>query len=251
MQNILITGASSGIGAALAKAYATTDARLFLTGRNEQRLSEIAKQCALLGAAVEQKMIDVVNHEELRAWVSAIDNIHPIDLVIANAGIGGNIGLNCLENFSVVLEVINTNTLGAIATIEPLLHTMKARNKGNIVFISSLASFYGLPQSPIYSASKAALNVYAEGIRIKLAKTNIKVTVVYPGFVESAMSDQVKEPKPFLISAEKAAYIILKGIKNNKKKILFPRRLYYLMSLIKFIPEKVLLFLFERAAKNP
>lgn len=245
--NILITGTSSGIGAALAKAYAKPGVQLFITGRHKDRLQEVTDRCQELGAVVQQKIIDVTSFDELKEWITSIDQKHPIDLVIANAGIGTYVSLSApFESFNEIKKSIDTNTLGTIATISPFITAMTLRKKGTIVIINSLSAILPAPYYPSYSASKAALRHFSDSIRYKLTQHNVRLSLVMPGFVGSDFMPDYRGPRLFLISPEKATQIIQKGIQKNKKYIIFPKRLYYVIQLMKLLPQKLIVTIYER-----
>ena len=237
--NILITGASSGLGAALAKSYAAPGKTLFLQGRNEVRLNAVADEVKALGAEVSIRLIDVTNATELLEWIINCDASCPLDLVIANAGTSAT--TSAIEDSAEVIKAIfDTNLNGVLNTIHPIMPIMKNRGRGQIVLMSSLASFRGFPKSSAYCASKAAVRIYGEAIRPELALNNVEVNVICPGFVKTPMTDVNDFPMPFLMSAERAAQIIKRGLARNKARIVFPWRLYMLIKLINFIPSRLI-----------
>lgn len=234
--NILITGATSGLGRALALVYAKEGAVLYLTGRNQGRLADIKNKCESKGAKVVEKCLDVANAKEMQSW---IDSIYlsggKVDLVIANAGISaGTEGGS--ESVGQVRKIFATNIDGVVNTIHPVMEYMKQERKGQIVIISSLAGFRGLPSSPAYSASKAAVRVYGEGLRGSVAKDGIGVTVVAPGYIKTPMTDVNKFPMPFIIGAGRAARLIARKLKRNPSRIAFPFRLYFVVWLLSILP---------------
>lgn len=222
-RNIVVTGASSGLGAALAIAYAGPGTALGLIGRNRQRLDATGRACAGAGAAVASATLDVTERNALAAWLEDFDRAHPVDLVIANAGTSagpdaGSPG----EPADTTLRQIATNLTGAVHTIAPLAPLLCRRGRGRIVAVASVAAYRGLPYSPGYSASKAGLRAYAEGLRPLLAPYGVGVTVVCPGFFASPMTDRWEGPTPFLASGEKAAHRIKRGIDRGRRRIDFP-----------------------------
>lgn len=220
---ILITGASSGIGSALARRLAASGKRLILLARRKEKLAEIAKECEAKLAEVITHSADVTQIAELQALITQIDNNTPIDLIICNAGVTNSIGGDgTAETWDEITHVIDTNLYGVLASLNPLISRMQQRKQGQIAIISSLAAFYGMPVTPAYCASKAGIKGYGEALRGWLKYDNIKVSMVYPGFVKSSLSDQFTAAKPFMLSAEKAADIIVKGIDKNKASITFP-----------------------------
>jgi len=220
-QAVLITGASSGIGAALARAYAAPGAVLALSGRNRARLEEVAEACRKAGARVLAETVDVTDAEAMAAWIGAVDSETPLDLVIANAGVaaeaesgGGNAGE--------MRRIFRVNVDGVLNTVGPAVAAMQARGCGQIAIMSSLAGLRGIPGAPAYAASKAAVRSLAEGLRGRLARDGIQVSAICPGFVESRMTADNPFPMPMLMTAEKAAGIIVRGLRRNKARIAFP-----------------------------
>lgn len=223
MANILITGASSGIGSALALQYATPDNSLILIARNHNRLRAIADRCEQSGATTRCISLDVTELEKTRQTLSDIDATSPIDLVIANAGVTSSIGNNGEpESWQAIKHVIDTNLYGVLATLEPLISAMRERQHGHIALVSSLAAYRGMPITPAYSASKAGIKAYGEALSGWLRHDNINVSIILPGFVKSDMSDDFPGNKPFLISTEKAARIIQVGLDKKRSTISFP-----------------------------
>lgn len=220
--SIVITGASSGIGEALAHAYAAPGVALALNGRDGERLRTVAEGCRAKGAAVDARQIDVTDRAALAEWLAAFDDAHPVDLLIANAGISIDKDNSSLDDFSVIRHTIAVNLDGVLNTVEPLVGRLMARKRGQIAVVSSLAGFIGLPYSASYNASKAAVRVWGESIRYPLRKSGVGVSVICPGFVTTRMTAQAPFPMPFLMTAERAATIIRRGLARNKARIAFP-----------------------------
>ena len=220
--SIVITGASSGIGLALALDYAAPGVALALTGRVSTRLEAVAEACRQKGAQVHAGAIDVVDRDALSAWLTAFDDAHSVDLILANAGISIDKDNSSLDDFSIIRQSFDVNMGGVLNTVEPLLARMIARRSGQIAIMSSLASFIGLPYAASYNASKAAARVWGESIRYVLKKDGIGVSVICPGFVVSRLTESAPFPMPFMVSAEKASAIIRKGIAANRARIAFP-----------------------------
>ena len=222
-RTVLITGATGGIGGALAEAYAEPGNTLILQGRNAARLAELAAMCEARGARVLTRVLDVRNREELSAWLREIAHQETLDLVIVNAGVNTNIGPDGAgERWEDVQTLIEVNVLAAMATVDAVLPSMRARGEGQIALISSLAAYFGLPVTPSYSASKAAVKAYGEALRGWLGPEGIHVNVVMPGYVESQMCRDMPGPKPFLWPADKAAWFIKRGLSRNQPRISFP-----------------------------
>lgn len=220
---VVITGASSGLGAALARAYAAPDTVVGLVARNEERLALTAAACRAAGASVSSAAIDVADGAALAAWLGEFDRVHPIELLIANAGTSaGSEPGSPGEEAATTLRQIAVNLNGAVHTIAPLAPLLCARGHGRIVAIASVAAFRGLPYSPGYCASKAGLRAYGEALRPLLAPHGVGVTVVCPGFFSSAMTDRWDGPMPFLASGERAARRIKRGIDRGRARVDFP-----------------------------
>jgi len=234
-KNIVITGASSGLGAGLAEHYARGGVTLHLQGRNAQRLERIAENCRARGAVVHSRILDVTHEAGMNQWLGAIDAITPIDLVIANAGISAGTGIHG-ENGKQVKDIFAANISGVVNTVTPLLPTMIQRKHGQIAIMSSLAGLRGLPSCPAYSASKMCARAYGEGLRGWLSSQGVRVSVICPGYIKTAMTAVNDFPMPFMMSAEKAAGIIARGLAKNKARIAFPWMLYYPMYLISCLP---------------
>jgi short-subunit dehydrogenase len=237
--NILITGATSGLGWALAEVYAESANTLFLTGRNQEKLNQISQICQNKGAKVISKIIDIKNSAAVKSWIEEISREFNLDLVIANAGISAGTSSGT-ESENQIKEIFSTNIDGVLNTINPSIAVMEKQktninHKGQIAIISSLAGFRGLPSSPAYSASKACVRVYGEALRGSLAPLKIAVNVVCPGYIKTPMTDVNNFPMPFLINADKAAKIIKKSLAKNKSRIAFPFPLYFTVWLLTLI----------------
>jgi len=213
MKHILITGASSGIGKALALYYAQEKCLLSICGRDKERLYQVANLCTNLKAEINEKIIDVADKTAMQIWISECDDYEPIDLIIANAGISGE------SNPDLIFDV---NMNGVINTIHPILPKMIERKNGQIALISSLAGYRGLPSAPAYSASKNFVKAYGEALRGKHNGDNVKINVICPGFVRSSITDQNTFPMPGFMEGANAAKIIAIGLEKNRAVIAFP-----------------------------
>ncbi|MBI1272615.1 MAG: SDR family NAD(P)-dependent oxidoreductase [Alphaproteobacteria bacterium] len=234
-EHIVITGASSGLGAALALAYAAPGVRLSLCGRNTARLEQIAVEARAKGAMAVTATIDVTSRGAMQAWLLSLDTAQPVDLVIANAGISGGTAAGS-ESAQQVHEIMAINVDGMLNTVQPLLGAMTARGRGQIAIMASLAGFRGFPGSPAYCASKAAAKVYGEGLRGDMAYKGVGVSVICPGYVKTPMTNGNKFPMPFLMTAERAAGIIKRGLARNKPRIAFPFTMYFLVWFLALLP---------------
>jgi short-subunit dehydrogenase len=240
MESILITGANSGLGQALALAYAAPEISLFLSGRNAERLDLVAQQCRDKGAVVHTTSLDVTDKPGMKAWIDSCDHIQPLDLVIANAGIS-NHGVKFDVEMS--QKIFDINLQGVLNTIYPAYERMIPRKRGQLVLMSSLAGVCGVSREPAYSASKSAVKEFGVMLGGQLKKHGISVSVICPGFVKSALTDKNRYKMPFIMSAEKAARIMKSGIGKKKLLITFPRIMYLAARLGSMLPPRVLLFL--------
>jgi NAD(P)-dependent dehydrogenase (short-subunit alcohol dehydrogenase family) len=239
-RTVLITGATGGIGSALALAYSSPHRTLILHGRDQGRLSVLCERCKELDAQVIGVTFDL---RDSRAAIEALREISQRacpDLVIVNAGITRMIGRGEEgESFEAAHDVLAVNLEGALATIAGVLPEMRRRGCGQIALMSSLAAYYGLPRTPAYSASKAALKVYGEALRAWLAPQGIGVSVILPGFVDTPMTDSLRGPKPSTMPAERAALLIRRGLESNRARIAFPRLLAWGMPWLTVMPAPV------------
>jgi short-subunit dehydrogenase len=235
--NIIITGASAGIGFALAKLYAKQGVNLGLIGRSSEKLAVISATCREQGAQVVAAAIDVTDTEALKNWLLAFDAQFPVDLLIANAGVTSIMPDDGAgESWAAVSQVLDVNIYGVFNTVYPLIAPMRQRQKGQIALVSSLAAFRGMPISPAYCATKAAVKSYGEALRGWLQQDNVKVNVICPGFVKSQLSDQFTQPKILMMSAEEAAKIIQRGLEKNNAVISFPFPLDLGMKILGILP---------------
>jgi short-subunit dehydrogenase len=225
-QHVLITGASSGIGAALARRLARQGRRLTLLGRDTDRLQAVAEG---LAGAIETVSVDVCDQGAMTEVVKATFATAPVDLLIANAGISGGDAR----------QLMAVNVQGILNTVEPAILPLRAQGHGQVALMSSLAGFRGLPNAPAYCASKAAARIYGEGLRGKLGKAGIRVSVICPGFIETPLTANNPFPMPFLMSAERAAERIVTGLARNRARIAFPRRLYWATVFGSLLPAAV------------
>lgn len=220
---VILTGASSGLGAGLAEAYAAPAVTLGLLGRDRGRLAATARRCEAKGAKVSVAAIDVADAGAMAAWLGDFDRAQPVDLLVANAGTSaGPEPESPSEGVDSAARQIGVNLLGAINTVEPLLPAMCGRGCGRVALVSSIAAYRGLPDSPGYCASKAGLRAYAEALRPRLAPRGVGVTIVCPGFFASPMTDRFEGPTPFLASVETAARKVKRAIDRGRRRSAFP-----------------------------
>ncbi|CCG40376.1 SDR family NAD(P)-dependent oxidoreductase [Magnetospirillum molischianum] len=218
---ILITGASSGLGAAMAQGYARVGVTLFLTGRDESRLAKVAQDCRERGADVSAETLDVTDSDALAAWIEACDRRRPLDLVIANAGISAGTA-DGTEGVDQTRAIFAVNLNGVVNTVMPAVAVMRPRRRGQIAIMSSMAGFRGIGGAPAYCASKAAVRVWGEALRGALASDGLAVSVICPGFVATPMTDVNRFTMPLLMEADAAARLIRRKLATNTGRIAFP-----------------------------
>lgn len=240
MGAVVVTGASSGLGGALALAYAGPGAALGLVGRDAMRLEATAAACRDKGAAVETAVLDVAEAGPLADWLLDFDTRHPIGLVVANAGTsGGPAPGEGGEGAELAGRQVRTNLIGAINTIEPLLPLFMARGGCAIGIVASIAAFRGLPYSPAYCASKAGVRAYGEALRARLRPRGVAVTVVCPGFFASRMADRFKGPKPGFRSTAAVADLVKRGLDRGTARVGFPAHLILGLRLADMLPPRI------------
>jgi short-subunit dehydrogenase len=234
-RSVLITGASSGLGAALARAYAAPGVRLALTGRNAARLAAVATACRAAGSEVSESYLDVCDGNAVDSWIGRADAQAPLDLVIANAGISGGTAQG-MESVSQARAIFAINLDATIGTAESAIARMRGRGHGQIALMSSLAGLRGFPGAPAYCSSKAAVRVWGEAMRPLLRTQGISLAVVCPGFVRTPMTDANRFAMPFLMDAERAARIIRRGLARDRARIAFPFPMYAAVWLLAALP---------------
>lgn len=242
-RTILVTGASSGIGAALARAYAAPGIVLYVSGRNAERLAATSRDCRARGATVHETVLDVAHRNACENWVRDADAARALDLVVANAGVGVNTELgkrSYAETEDTIRHLFAVNVDGVLNTVLPALEPMQARRRGQIAIVSSLASFFGSPGSGAYCATKAAERIFGEALRRELAPYGIEVSVICPGFVRTAMTASNDFPMPFVMDADRAASIILRGLARNRGRIAFPLPMYLAVRLAAALPQSLI-----------
>jgi short-subunit dehydrogenase len=223
--SVLITGASSGIGAGLAAACAHPGAVLHLSGRNAERLEEVASLCRARGAEVRAAVLDVTDRHAMADWIAAAGYL---DLVVANAGISGGTGNGRPESEAQARAIFETNLGGALNTALPALAAMQAQPegvdgwRGRIAVVASIAAFVPAPGAPAYCASKAAVDAWTIGAAATARRQGVLMTSICPGYVRTAMTARNRFPMPGLMGADRAAGIILQGLVRGRRRIMFP-----------------------------
>ena len=245
-KNILITGASSGIGEALAEYYAARGAQnLFLCGRNAKRLNAVAKSCRRnKDVKVHTQVLDITDRAAAAEWINQCEKLAPLNLVFANAGV--STGAETAEN---VYATFETNVFGVLNTVLPAVEIYRNRPHPrcrHIAITSSIAGYHGLMTCPSYSASKACVKAWGEALRLSLRRDGINVSVICPGFVRSRITDQNTCPMPFFMEAEQAAAIIADGISRNVGLIAFPWPMRFVSWLGSVLPNWLSEFIYSR-----
>jgi len=245
--SVVITGASSGIGAALACRYARTGGVLGLIGRDRERLESVAARCRASGCEVRTALIDVRDRAALAAWLQEFDRASPVDMVIANAAVQtGTSPDGSIEDSDAAYALMQTNVLGVLNTIQPLIPPMLARGHGRIAIMSSVAALFPLADSGAYSSSKAAVLAYGLALRGHLYPAGVRVTVICPGYVISPMSERNTGWQPLKMSAEAAADRIATKLRRDRAVITFPWILAFAALAGALLPDTL-----RRAAMRP
>ena len=246
-RHILITGAGGGLGSALAKAYAAPGVFLSLWGRNRERLETVASACRAAGAETAIILQDIRNTAATREALCSLDASRPLDMAILNAGVSsGTLPNGHPEPADDACRTMEVNATGAVAMGATLLERMGTRQRGHLVFIASLAALYPLPSSPAYSASKAAVACYARAVR--LSGVPVRISLVYPGYVETPMSLRLIGPQPFRWSANKAASHIRARLNAGANTIVFPKLLSLGTWSLNLLPSPLAAFFAKRFA---
>lgn len=247
-KTILITGASSGIGAALACEEARAGVTLLLWGRNAARLEDVAAQCRARGADARTETFDLTDTAGLPGKLAAADAATPIDLAIFNAGLGGtapdDAAAEVPETARAIAEV---NFVAPVVGANLIAEAMARRGGGQIVLIGSISESYPLPMAPTYAATKAGLRMFAEALRLRLAKHHVRVSLVSPGFIDTPMSRKVTDPKPFLMTADKAARAISRRVAAGAATIVVPWQFRVIRAATDLLPRPLLRWVLSRS----
>ncbi len=235
-KNIWITGASAGIGKALSEYYAAPGVILGLVSRGADQLEDVALRCHNRGAIVYPYIVDVSDPEKIRACaLEFLEKVKHVDLVIANAGIRLEEDMEFRE-WQIPVQTMSTNFFGVINTFAPFITSMKERRAGYLAVISSIAAFRGTPNSGAYSATKAAINIWTESLRLRLKPYGIYVCTLCPGFVDTEMTGKLTFWMPGLLSTEETAKIIARGIRRKKRVMIFPWQAKLLWTFFRILP---------------
>lgn len=250
--HVLITGATSGLGRALAEHYAAPGCTLAIAGRNAERLQAVAEACRNKGATVVAQQVDVRDAPAMESWLIARDQALSVDILIANAGIGGADVMPPVtgEDGELARNILAVNTIGVVNSVTPILPRMVARGRGRIALVGSISGSIGLPHSPVYCASKAAVQIYGDGLRRLVARRGVSVTTVLPGFIDTPMSRSLDLARLWCWPAEKAARRIAHDIARGRRRCVFPWQLRFLIALQDSLPLAVSDFFLSRARRD-
>ncbi len=247
---VFLTGASSGIGEALARHYAGLGATLGLFARREAELARVA--AALAPATVAIYAGDVRDAAVLaRAGADFIARFGAPDLVIGNAGISRGTLTSEAGDTAAFKAVFDTNVLGLVQTFQPFIAAMIATGNGALVGVASVAGFRGIPGSGAYSASKAAVISYLESLRVELRGTGVAVVTICPGFVATPMTARNPYSMPFLLAPDKAARLIARAVERRRRFYVLPWQMARVGQLLKLLPRPIYDRAFARAARKP
>ncbi|MCS6933027.1 MAG: SDR family NAD(P)-dependent oxidoreductase [Acetobacteraceae bacterium] len=237
-RRIVVSGASRGLGAAMARRLSGPGVSLLLLGRDGAALARVATACAEAGATAETFAADLAaEREAIAARILAFDDEAPCDAVIANAGLAfGTAPDGTPESWRQSALQAEVNLIGAMAVAGPLLPRFAARRAGAVLLVASVAAFRGPVDTPGYAASKAGLRVWGEALRAALSPSGVRVTVACPGFFESRMSAAWRGPRPLLMPADRAAELILRGFRRGAARVDVPLALALLLRLLDLLP---------------
>jgi short-subunit dehydrogenase len=236
-QVAVVTGASSGIGRALAKELAKAGVRVGLVARRREALEQLAAEIGQAGGTAVVAAADVAERQPTVAAIHEVAaRLGPVDLLVANAGVGAPTHLEPL-NVPQVEQMFQVNTLGVVYAVEAVLPEMLRRGRGHLAAVSSLAAYKGLPGESAYCATKAAVNAFMEGLRIQLRGKGIAVTTVCPGFVRTPMTSVNEFSMPFVMEADEAARRIVRALRRRVKVFNFPWQTTVMMKLTRWLPD--------------
>jgi short-subunit dehydrogenase len=234
---VVVSGASRGLGAALAERFAAPGVRLLLLARSAAALEEVAVTCAARGAAVQVAALDIADAPAVAAALARFEEGGAVDLVIANAGTSaGTLPDGAPEPVEAARRQVAVNLLGAMHLVGPVLPGMLARGAGSVALIASLAALRGLPDSPGYCASKAGLLAWGDALRGACAPHGVRVTVICPGYFDSAMGDRYLGRRPLRLSLAAAAERTARAIEAGRGRAVFPMPLGLLLRLLAVLP---------------
>lgn len=246
---VFITGASSGIGAALARHYAARGAVLGLVAR---RIDALNALLATLPGEHAVYPLDVADVAALRAAAADFSTRFGVpDVVVANAGVSVGTLTEEADDLAAFERVMRTNVLGMVATFQPFVASMRARGSGRLVGIASVAGIRGLPGAGAYSASKAAVIAYLESLRVEMHGSGVKVVTIAPGYIETPMTAVNRYPMPFMLPADEAARRFAKAIDAGTGYAVIPWQMGVVAKLMRILPNAIFDRAFARAGRKP
>ena len=231
-RRVWITGASSGIGRALALAYAERGAAVAASARRADELDQLA---AAAPGRITAFPVDVTDEAAMMRAAAAIEESGPLDLAVFNAGTHQPVNVEAFDAapFRRLMEI---NYMGTVNGIAAVLPRFIARRGGHLAVVSSVAGFRGLPQAAAYGPTKAALINLCEALKLDLDRHGVRISLINPGFIRTPLTDRNTFPMPFLMEAEDAAQRIVRGIERDAFEITFPRRFTFLLKLMRLLP---------------
>ena len=248
-RKLFITGASSGIGQALAEHYAAQGAQLGLAARRAEPLQRLAERWP---GQVCCYPLDVTDAAALRAaGDDFIDRLGTPDIVVANAGVSVGTLSEHAEDLDAIRQVMDTNFFGMVASFSPFIGAMRRAGKGRLVGVASVAGIRGLPGSEAYSASKAAVISYLESLRVELRGSGVKVVTLCPGYIRTPMTERNPFPMPFLMPADVAAARFAQAIERGSSYVVVPWQMALVAKLLRLLPNAVYDRLLEKVPRKP
>jgi short-subunit dehydrogenase len=236
---IWITGASSGIGEALALRLARAGHEVAASARSADRLARLGDQAREAEGRIHPYPLDVTDRPAAAALLAEIEReLGPLDTAVLAAGTHHPVSAGDFKAADLA-RLVEVNLIGTANCLEPLLRTMLARRRGRIAIVSSVAGYRGLPTAAYYGATKAALINLAEALKFDLDRSGVTMQLIDPGFVRTPLADKNEFPMPFLIPAEQAAERIARGLESTSFEITFPRRFTYLLKLLRCLPYRL------------
>jgi NAD(P)-dependent dehydrogenase (short-subunit alcohol dehydrogenase family) len=247
---VWITGASSGLGRALALRFARAGAQVAASARNEEALTELAAEAEALPGRIDARPLDVTDAAAFRAAAEEIEReIGPVDALVLNAGTHIPLGAAELTSDS-FRKLLDVNVMGAVNGLEAVLPAMRARGRGRIAVVASLSGYRGLPSAAAYGLTKAGLINMCEALRPELELDGVVLQVVNPGFVKTPLTDKNDFEMPFLMELEEAAEAFYRGLQTDRFEIVFPRRFAYILKLLQRLPYALYFPIMRKIARD-